>query len=163
MAELTQLESKLGEILGLSRAAQGATDSVAKLVDDQDVREVLERMGSEAAEQEERCVAVASELEGKKGVIEEQAKETKSEAEEMMRVYLDDDSDALDGFEFLVMAEAGELGHIEIAEKLNERLGNERIRELIEWARPVQERHFSDTRECALKLAGQDDPNKPAS
>lgn len=163
MAELTQLESKLGEILGLSRAAQGATDSVAKLVDDQDVREVLERMGSEAAEQEERCVAVASELEGKKGVIEEQAKETKSEAEEMMRVYLDDDSDALDGFEFLVMAEAGELGHIEIAEKLNERLGNERIRELIEWARPVQERHFSDTRECSLKLAGQDDPNKPAS
>ena len=162
MAELTQLESKLGEILGLSRAAQEATDRIAKLVDDQEVKDALERMGSEAAEQEERCVAVASELEGKKGVIEEQAKETKSEAQEMMKVYLDDDSDALDGFEFLVMAEAGELGHVEIAEVLNEKVGNERIRELIEWARPVQERHVSDTRECALKVAGQKDPNEPA-
>lgn len=163
MAELTQLDSKLGEILGLSRAAQEVTDRVAKLVDDQEVREVLDRMGSEAAEQEERCVAVAGELEDKKGVIEEQAEETRSEAQEMMQVYLDEDSDALDGFEFLVMAEAGELGHMEIAEKLNEQVGDQEIRELIEWARPIQERHFSDTRECALKLAGQKDPNERAS
>lgn len=163
MAELTQLESKLGEILGLSQAAQQSTDSIAKLVDDQEVKDFLERMHSEAAEQEERCTAVASELEGKKGAIQEQAKETRSEAEEMMKTYLDDHSDALDGFEFLVMAEAGELGHVEIAEKLNEKVGNERIRDLIEWARPVQERHFSGTRECALKLAGQKDPNEAGS
>ena len=163
MAELTQLDSKLGEILGLSRAAQEVTDRVAKLVDDQEVSEVLDRMRSEAAEQEERCVAVADELEGKKGVIEEQAKETRSEAQEMMKVYLDEDSDALGGFEFLTMAEAGELGHMEIAEALNEKVGNEQIRELVEWARPIQERHVSDTRECALKLAGQKDPNEPAS
>ena len=29
----------------------------------------------------------------------------------MMSTYLDEDSDALDGFEFLTMAEAGEVGH----------------------------------------------------
>jgi hypothetical protein len=29
----------------------------------------------------------------------------------MMSTYLGDDADALDGFEFLTMAEAGEVGH----------------------------------------------------
>ena len=39
----------------------------------------------------------------------------------MMQDYLDSDSDALDGFEFLTMAEAGEVGHWEILKTLNER------------------------------------------
>jgi hypothetical protein len=29
----------------------------------------------------------------------------------MMQTYLGEDSDELDGFEFLIMAEAGEVGH----------------------------------------------------
>jgi hypothetical protein len=33
VAELTNLESKLGEVLGLAMAAQGATDEVKKLDD----------------------------------------------------------------------------------------------------------------------------------
>ena len=32
----------------------------------------------------------------------------------MMRTYLGEDADALDGFEFLIMAEAAELGHWQI-------------------------------------------------
>ena len=32
----------------------------------------------------------------------------------MMKTYLSDEADELDAFEFLVMAEAGELGHREI-------------------------------------------------
>jgi hypothetical protein len=31
--------------------------------------------------------------------------------------------------------------------------------ELVDWALPIQERHFSDVRECSLKLAGEEDPN----
>ena len=34
MAELTVLESKLGEVAGLAMAAQGATDKVKKLAQD---------------------------------------------------------------------------------------------------------------------------------
>ena len=34
MAELTQLESKLGEVMGLAQAAQDATTKVSKMVDD---------------------------------------------------------------------------------------------------------------------------------
>ena len=44
----------------------------------------------------------------------------------MMKTYLDEASDALDGFEFLTMAEAGEVGHWEILGTLNERAAQER-------------------------------------
>jgi hypothetical protein len=58
------------------------------------------------------------------------------------------------------MAEAGEVGHLRIVEKLNERAGNEQVAALVEWALPIQERHFKDALDCSLELAGQEDPNE---
>ena len=60
------------------------------------------------------------------------------------------------------MAEAGEVGHWEILGKLNENGGEEEVRELVAWALPIQERHFSDVRQGSLKLAGEEDPNSEA-
>jgi hypothetical protein len=51
------------------------------------------------------------------------------------------------------MAEAGELGHVEIVGAMNEQAGDPRIGQLVEWARPIQERHFHDTRAASLELA----------
>ena len=48
----------------------------------------------------------------------------------MMSTYLDEDSDALDGFEFLTMAEAGEVGHWLVLKKLNEKAGSAEMSEL---------------------------------
>lgn len=116
MADLTALESKIGEVLGLAMAAQDATAKVGKLVEEEgghdDLRSTLQRMAKEAKETEERTTDLASELDGKKTAILEKARETKQEATEMMSTYLGDDADALDGFEFLTMAEAGEVGHV---------------------------------------------------
>lgn len=42
--------------------------------------------------------------------------------------------------------------------KLNEQAGEEQISGLTEWALPIQERHFSETKECSLRLAGEKDP-----
>src|SRR6202008_1260444 len=92
-------------------AAQAATDKVAKLTDETALSEVLVRMHEEAAETESRCTELAGELDGKKTAILDKARETKAEATEMMRTYLGADAEALDGFEFLMMAEAGEVGH----------------------------------------------------
>jgi hypothetical protein len=163
MAELTQLETKLAEVMGLAQAAKDSTAKVMDLVDDEEVRQTLERMSAEAAETAERCEQLADQLDGKKTAVSEKARETKSEAQEMMSTYLSDDVDALDGLEFLIMAEAGELGHVEIVEAMNEQAGDDRIRELVEWARPIQERHFHDTREASLKLAKSEDPLAPSS
>ena len=153
MAELTELEEKVAEVYGLAQAAQGATTKVAGLVEDEQIKSLLERMHDEAAQTEERCEQLAGELDGKKTAIQEKARETKQEAEQMMKDYLGTDAD---GLEFLIMAEAGELGHVEIVGAMNEVTGEPKVQELFEWAQPIQQRHFEDTRKAALELAKQE-------
>jgi len=162
MAELTNLESKLGEVLGLAMAAQGATQKVMKLAEEEDASDLvstLERMHREAKETEERGTEVAGSLEGKKTAILEKARETKAEATEMMSTYLGDDADALDGFEFLTMAEAGEVGHWSIVETMARKAGNREVQDLATWVKPIQQRHFDDVMQGSLELAQGEDPN----
>src|ERR687890_342730 len=105
MAELTPLDEKLGEVLGLAQAAQDATTKVA------------------------------------------------GEAKEMMQTYLAEEEEALDGFEFLSMAEAGELAHWEIVKTMSETVGEQQVTELADWAVGVQRKHFETVRETSLELA----------
>jgi hypothetical protein len=156
MAELQPIEEKLAEVLGLAQAAQDATSKVSRLVEDDSIKQTLQTMHDEAAETERRCEAIADDLDGKKTAVQNKARETKGEAQQMMKTYLDGDADGLDGLEFLVMAEAGELGHVEIVGEMNQKVGHSAIRELVEWAQPIQERHFEATRDAALTLARQE-------
>jgi hypothetical protein len=162
MAELTVLEEKLSEVMGLAQAAEDATVKVEGLVEDEEIASSLERMREEAAETARRCEEVAASRDGKKTAILDKARETKSEASEMMSTYLGEDADGLDGFEFLTMAEAGEVGHWAVLGKLNEAAGESEIEELVEWALPIQERHFNEVKACSLELAGVEDPNETA-
>jgi hypothetical protein len=160
MAELTVLDAKIAEVLGLAQAAQGAVDKVAKLVDDETLRSQLKQVKQEAAETEERTTRLVEDLDGKKTAVLEKARETKQEATEMMSTYLGEDADGLDGFEFLTMAEAGEVGHWAIVEKLNERAGHGEVRVLAAWALPIQERHLQEALDGSLKVAADEDPNE---
>ena len=159
MADLTTLEEKLAEVTGLAAAAQDATKKVEGLLDDDaELLQALQKMREEAEETERRCTEVAGERDGKKTAILDKAQETKSEAKQFMEIYLGEDSDELDGFEFLTMTEAGEAGHWAILGKVNEKAGEESIETLVEWALPIQERHFSEVRETSLTLAAEEDP-----
>jgi hypothetical protein len=160
MAELTNLESKLGEVLGLAMASQVAAKNVKGMLeaDEKALAPVLERMHDEARETQRRCTLVAGEFKGKKTAILDKAREVKGEAGEMMSTYLNGEEDALDGFEFLTMAEAGEVGHWSIVGKMNERAGNRSVGKLVGWALPIQQRHFKDVLDGSLKLAGSEDP-----
>jgi len=163
VAELTNLETKLGEVVGLAMAAQEATQKVMKLARDDGEDELvssLERMQQEAKETEERGTELAGSFDGKKTKILEEAREVKQKAKQMMSTYLDQAADALDGFEFLTMAEAGEVGHLEILQTLNKRAGKAELDELVEWALPIQRRHFEEARESSLKLAADEDPDE---
>ena len=160
MAELTVLETKLAEVIGLAQAAQGTGDKVSGLVDDDNLKSELDRMKKEAEETERRGTQIAENLDGKKTAILEKARETKQEATEMMRTYLGSDADGLDGFEFLTMAEAGEVGHWEVLGVLGDKAGKSDVQELVEWATPIQQRHFETARQGSLKLAAEEDPNK---
>ncbi len=156
MAELTPLDEKLGEVLGLAQAAQAATQKVSGMEGADDFKTDLERMHAQAAETERRTDALVDTLEGKKTAIREKARETKSEATEMMKTYLGGEEEALDGFEFLSMAEAGELCHWEIVEKMSATAGERQVAELAQWAVPVQRGHIEIVRGASLALAAEE-------
>jgi hypothetical protein len=153
MAELTPLDEKLGEVLGLAQAAQDATAKVAGMEGAEKFEAELGRMREEAAETERRTDALVDGLEGRKTAIRDKGSDTKGEAVEMMKTYLEGEEEALDGFEFLTMAEAGELGHWEIVHKMSETTGDDDVRELADWAVEVQRRHVAGIREACLSLA----------
>lgn len=160
MAELTNLEEKLAEVVGLAMAAQGATDKVRKSEEADEHASVLEKMNAEAAETERRGVDLIDSMEGRKTAILEKARETKSKANDMLKIYVDEESDALDGFEFLTMAEAGEVGHWKVLYRMAEKAGQTQMIELAQWAIPIQERHFFDVQNTSLELATKEDPNE---
>ncbi|MFN8218472.1 MAG: hypothetical protein U0R71_17935 [Solirubrobacterales bacterium] len=160
MAETTALEEKLGEVIGLAEAAQEAARKVEGLLGEDSRAELLGEMASQWEETARRAREVAEGRDGSADAVLQQAEETRQEAVEMMESYLDEDSDGLDGFEFLIMAEAGEAGHWAILGKLNERAGEKPVGELVEWALPVQEEHLSRVREASLELAAAEDPEE---
>jgi hypothetical protein len=121
-----------------------------------DFKADLDRMRDEAAETERRTDEYVDSLEGRKTAIREKARETKSEATEMAQTYLAGEDEALDGFEFLTMAEAGELGHWEIVQKMGQTVGEQEVTELADWAVGVQRRHFERVREASLELAAEE-------
>jgi hypothetical protein len=162
MGELTNLETKVAEVIGLAQAAQRATEKIEQLVEDDELKQTLQRMRYEAIETEERTTSVAEGFDGKKTAILEKARETKQEATQMMQTYLGDDADGLDGLEFLTMAEAGEVGHWEILRTMNEQAGNTELEDVIQWATPIQQRHLEQARRGSLQLAAEEDPNEPA-
>ncbi len=156
MAELTPLDEKLAEVLGLAQAAQDATTKVAGMEGGDDFEERLTQMREEAAETERRTGELVDARDGRKTAIREKAAETKSEAKEMMQTYLAEEVEALDGFEFLTMAEAAELGHWEIVKTISDTVGDEQVARLADWAVGVQRRHVEAVRASSLELAASE-------
>jgi hypothetical protein len=163
MADLTNLETKLGEVTGLAMAAQAATEKVLKLAQqdgESQFEAKLQQMHTEAAETEKRCTELSESFEGKKTAILQEARTTKAKGAEMMKTYLDEESDSLDGFEFLTMAEAGEVGHWSVLKAMNG--GDAQVAELVSWALPIQQRHLNDVMTASIDLAAAEDPDETA-
>ena len=164
VATLTKLESKLAEVLGLAMAAQDAAREVRGMLgsEHKPLAEKLAQARDDARETQKRCTELASSFKGKKTAILDEAREVKQEATEMREAYLADEEEPLDGFEFLTMAEAGEVGHWSIVAKLNEKAGNAELRTLTDWALPIQQRHLQEVLDGSLKLAADEDPDADA-
>jgi hypothetical protein len=162
---LTKLESKLAEVTGLAMAAQDAAREVRGMLGSEHapLAKRLTKAIEDARETQKRCTSLAGSFKGKKTAIIEMAREVKGEATEMRTAYLGGEDDPLDGFEFLTMAEAGEVGHWSIVAKLNERAGITELRKLTDWALPIQQRHFQEVLDGSLKLAADEDPAEEES
>lgn len=164
MAGLTVLDEKLAEVLGLAQAAQAATKKVATLArreKESGLVDLMVQMGDQAAQIAQRCDVAAGKRDGMKTAIAKKARETKAEVTGFMRTYLED-AEALDGLEFLSMAEAGEMAHWEILTTLNAKAKDSDIAAVIRYAVPVQQAHVNAVREHSLRLAADEDPAEPA-
>ncbi len=162
MAELTNLETKLGEVIGLAMAAQAATERVEKLTKDRQLKKQLQTMRKEAAQAEKDGTAVAASIDKKKGKILAEARSVKTKGATMMKTYLERNSDELDGFEFLTMAEAGEVGHWSVLQELNKQAKHAGIRQLVSTYLPIQKRHLKEAMAASVQMAAKEDANAAA-
>jgi hypothetical protein len=129
------LEEKLGEVLGLERAAQKAVTELnsMKLLDSSSKKEVI-GMKDEANSHEEQIIKLISDISKEKedvkidqDSIEETAKETEKKAVKMMKTYLGEDPDSSEAIEFLAIAEGAEVIHYEVLNAISK---NFKIKEL---------------------------------
>jgi hypothetical protein len=129
------LEEKLGEVLGLERAAQKAVTELnsMKLLDSSSKKEVI-GMKDEANSHEEQIIKLISDISKENEAvkidqdsIEETAKETEKKAVKMMKTYLGEDPDSSEAIEFLAIAEGAEVIHYEVLNAISK---NFKIKEL---------------------------------
>jgi len=163
MAELTNLETKLGEVIGLAMAAQVSIDRISKLAkDEKPLLRQLKTMRAEAAAAEKGGTQVAASFNGKKAKILSEARTVKKKGGEMLKTYLDRDADVLDGMEFMTMAEAGEVGHWSVLEQMNKQAKHPGIRALTREQLPIQKRHLKDVMTASTTLAAKEDATAEA-
>ena len=163
MAELTNLETKLGEVIGLAMAAQVSIDRISKLANgERALATQMKTMRAEAADAEKRGTALAATFDGKKGKILAEARTVKKKGGDMLKTYLDRDADLLDGMEFMTMAEAGEVGHWAVLAELNKKARHPGVRELVARQLPIQKRHLKDVTAASVTLAAKEDPHAEA-
>lgn len=163
MAELTNLETKLGEVIGLAMAAQASIDRISKLAEgEQALVKQMKTMKAEAADAEKRGTQLAGTFDGKKSKIMGEARAVKKKGAEMLKTYLDRDADILDGMEFMTMAEAGEVGHWAVLAEMNKKAKHTGVRELVARQLPIQKRHLRDVSAASIALAAKEDPNAEA-
>ena len=123
MANLQKLEQKIGEALGLEKAAQVAVEELSAkgLLDEGGMKDKLQTMKKQANNHQANLEELipALEFEGLSSEnIQNAATETEQKAAEMMKTYLGEDPDSSEAIEFLCLAEGGEVTHYEVLSAL---------------------------------------------
>jgi ferritin-like metal-binding protein YciE len=132
MADQEMIQEKIGEALGLEKAAQKAVaelDSRGLLKPEQ--MKKLSKMREEAGKQEQRMEELVEELSDSDGLdsseIESTAEETAEKASKMMETYLGEDPDTQEALEFLCLAEGGEVTHYEVLSSIAKDVKNKKF------------------------------------
>jgi hypothetical protein len=120
MANKQKLEQKIGEALGLEKAAQTAVEELSAkgLLDEGGMKDKLQTMKKQAnnhqtdLEQLVQTMSTSQELSSQN--IQKTAQETEQKASEIMKTYLGEDPDSSEAIEFLCLAEGGEVSHYEV-------------------------------------------------
>jgi ferritin-like protein len=146
MANLQKLEQKIGEALGLEKAAQVAVEELSAkgLLDEGGMKDKLQNMKKQAnnhqANLEELIPALESEGLSSEN-IQNAATETEQKAAEMMKTYLGEDPDSSEAIEFLCLAEGGEVTHYEVLSAMTKGVKNKKFGTKVKAILAEEKRH----------------------
>ncbi len=132
MADQEMIQEKIGEALGLEKAAQKAVEDLDSrgLLKPEQMKK-LSKMKDEASQQEQEMQRLVQDLVESDGfdqsTIEEKAEETAEKASKMMETYLGDEPDTQEALEFLCLAEGAEVTHYEVLNSISKQVKNKKF------------------------------------
>jgi hypothetical protein len=148
MADVEMIQEKIGEAIGLEKAAQKAVqdlDSRGLLKSEQIKR--LSKMKDEAGQQEEEMQTLVEDLVKSEGFddskIEAKAEETAEKAAKIMETYLGEDPDTQEALEFLCLAEGGEVTHYEVLASVAKNVKNKKFGTKVRAILKEEKRHLN--------------------
>jgi hypothetical protein len=142
------LEQKIGEAIGLEKAAQAAVEELSAkgLLDKGGIKDKLQSMKKQAGSHQsnlEGFVQTLSESEGLSSMnIQEAAQETEQKAAEIMKIYLGENPDSSEAIEFLCLAEGGEVTHYEVLNALTKGVKNKKFGTKVRAILAEEKRHL---------------------
>jgi rubrerythrin len=153
------LEKKLGEVLGLERAAQKAVEELVSMkLLKSDNKDESKEIQEEASSHEEKIQQVISKLSEDKDIqldkdkAEETAKETTKKAIKMMKTYLGEDPDTSEALEFLCLAEGGEVTHYEVLRSICKNFDNKELSSTVSSILKEEQEHLKRCLDMAKKV-----------
>lgn len=151
-----QLEKKIGECMGLERAAQKAIQELESrgLLDDppslkKKVDEIREEAGNHEQKLRQLIEKSGKQLDSQS--IEQSASEAEKKATEMMKAYLGENPDTLEALEFLGMAEGGEVVHYELLSKMAAQVKDKRFATGVRSILKEEKMHLQESIKLAKK------------
>lgn len=148
MANTEMIQEKIGEALGLEKAAQKAVKELDSrgLLKPEHMKK-LSKMKDEAGTQEEEMQSLVEELSESEGFdpskIEEKAEETAEKASKIMETYLGEDPDTQEALEFLCLAEGGEVTHYEVLTSVAKDVKNKKFGTKVRAILKEEQRHLA--------------------
>jgi ferritin-like metal-binding protein YciE len=147
MVELQKLEQKIGEALGLEKAAQSAVEELSSkgLLDEGGMKDRLQNMKKQANNHQSNLEELIPALESE-GLssenIQTAAQETEQKATEIMKTYLGEDPDSSEAIEFLCLAEGGEVTHYEVLNAMTKGVKNKKFASKVKSILAEEKRHL---------------------
>lgn len=147
MADQEMIQEKIGEALGLEKAAQKAVEELDSrgLLKPEQMKK-LSKMKEEAGQQEQEMQDLVEDLVESDGfdqdTIDEKAEETAEKASKIMETYLGDEPDTQEALEFLCLAEGGEVAHYEVLNSISKDVKNKKFGTKVRLILKEEKRHL---------------------
>ena len=148
MADQEMIQEKIGEALGLEKAAQKAVEDLDSrgLLKPEQMKK-LSKMKEEASQQEQEMQDLVDDLVQSDGfdqdTIDEKAEETAEKASEILETYLGDEPDNQEALEFLCLAEGGEVTHYEVLNSVSKDVKNKKFATKVRSILKEEKRHLN--------------------